>query len=328
MSETDDPAAAPEEGSPSEGVLPFYVYELRHPDTNLPFYVGKGSRNRVFQHGRGLEDVDLEDIEDGRLSEKEAQIRRIEKDGQKKVMRVIIGRYATEAEAYAVEATLIGWVYGFDALTNQVRGHGADAIRDSRQKAAWGPGETYPVVPGLDVEKMGRASGGEATAVLREIAARNGVLDKLRALQNDLRAAIEDRCLPATLTVSDPVASNAQDPFLLLAGFNERAEIMLKGQLTGDHVRVNLVPPGNDRKTERRRALEEEANAANEYKMPPNIRIVPRNRGQYALLDAPLAALLGLEAGDVHTNGVPIDNRRALLAILQKAIEIFGKKPA
>jgi hypothetical protein len=32
----------------------FYVYELRDPANNLPFYVGKGTRVRMTQHVRDV----------------------------------------------------------------------------------------------------------------------------------------------------------------------------------------------------------------------------------------------------------------------------------
>ena len=111
--------AAPSEiettASGVDTLLQYYVYELRDPRNNELFYVGKGTRDRVNHHDSPDEDADG--------TEKERRIASIREAGYPDCIRLVIGRYRTEEEAFAVEATLIKWVYGRDNLTNLVAGH-------------------------------------------------------------------------------------------------------------------------------------------------------------------------------------------------------------
>lgn len=134
------------------GLLPFYVYELSDPDTGKVFYVGKGQNKRILAHGQDLED----DVPEGDAQEspKNRRIREIQGRG-KDVRRTIIGRYESESEAFAVESTLIKWVYGFENLTNKVHGHRSDSIRMH--------GVGLDVVPGIDLELSRGEQTGEYT---------------------------------------------------------------------------------------------------------------------------------------------------------------------
>ena len=51
------------------------------------------------------------------------------KDAGNSIKQTVIGRFDTEEEAFAVECTLIHWVYGAENLTNIASGHGANSIR-------------------------------------------------------------------------------------------------------------------------------------------------------------------------------------------------------
>ena len=99
----------------------FYVYELVNSLTKEVFYIGKGTGDRAYQHKKEANNTDKSN---NRLNE----IRKIESSGGEVIERVI-GRYITEKEAFAVESTLIHWVYGRDKLKNDTGGHGCDSIR-------------------------------------------------------------------------------------------------------------------------------------------------------------------------------------------------------
>ena len=107
-------------------LLPFYVYVLMDPDTMQVFYCGKGTGTRVQQH---LPEVRTR-IANGEdlTSAKHLKIQEIYARPQEP-LEMVVGRFETDAEAFAVEATLIKWIYGFEQLTNAVQGHGCDFIR-------------------------------------------------------------------------------------------------------------------------------------------------------------------------------------------------------
>jgi hypothetical protein len=91
-----------------------YVYLLIDPDTGKPFYVGKGTSDRIFAH---VDEADSEDIKNAKLE----RIRAIRERGQE-VLHVIHRHGLTEKEAYEVEAALIDFI-GLPELTNLVGGH-------------------------------------------------------------------------------------------------------------------------------------------------------------------------------------------------------------
>jgi uncharacterized protein len=95
----------------------YYVYCLIDPETNQPFYIGKGTGNRVFNHAQAA-------IAKPDPSEKLDRIREIMSNGLK-VAHIIQRHGLTEKEAFEVEAALIDYV-GIVSLTNQVQGHYSD----------------------------------------------------------------------------------------------------------------------------------------------------------------------------------------------------------
>ncbi len=100
----------------------YYVYELVDSRNNQVFYVGKGRGERAYSH-------EEESLSSDKNNDKLNKIREIKENGGTPKVRVV-GRYETENESFAVESTLIHWVYGYDNLTNIQSGHGSNTIRD------------------------------------------------------------------------------------------------------------------------------------------------------------------------------------------------------
>lgn len=79
--------------------LRYYVYLLVHPETKIPFYVGKGAGNRVFDH--------LNEAKEGKKgTDKLDQIQDVLKKN-KTVEHVIVRHGLNEKTAYQIEASLI-----------------------------------------------------------------------------------------------------------------------------------------------------------------------------------------------------------------------------
>lgn len=96
----------------------YYVYGLIDPRTNKVFYIGKGSKNRVFEHE--MESLNNPDSEKLKLK----TIDEIKKAGFE-VEKIIINSNLTEEEAFAAEASLINAFNYVEntGLTNIVAGH-------------------------------------------------------------------------------------------------------------------------------------------------------------------------------------------------------------
>ena len=112
---------------------PYYVYLLIDPRDNKIFYVGKGTEDRVSQHEK---EVNREIV----ITKKQKILNDIYKSGMKE-KRLVVGRFDTEQESFAVEAVLIHWVYGKDNLTNDQSGHMVNYIR---------PKNNFDYLPGID----------------------------------------------------------------------------------------------------------------------------------------------------------------------------------
>ena len=95
--------------------LGYYVYTLTAPRHRRPFYVGKGTGNRVFDHASGR-------LRRTKVSDKIEKIHVIQRNRQD-VRYEIIRHGMDRAAALEVEAALIDFI-GLQELTNEIEGHG------------------------------------------------------------------------------------------------------------------------------------------------------------------------------------------------------------
>lgn len=156
---------------------PHYVYVLMDPrgkNDDAVFYVGKGSGERAKAHAREASRDAYETNESAKVS----RIKDIAAAGLKVLDRVV-ARVETAAEAHAIEAALIDWVYGRDQLTNQVSGHGHEHIRRKGDHSE----RTRLDVP---ARRIGDRNG-EYSAKLGRKNESFGTVDRLRAWRNELR---------------------------------------------------------------------------------------------------------------------------------------------
>jgi hypothetical protein len=181
----------------------FYVYALKDPNSQQPFYIGKGAYDRVNQHFRfrpivqadgvlnaedltdsfgepgnagdssiGVSPVEIfaSELEGNAETQKHQKIRELTEHGvpQEDIARVL-ARGLSSGAALAVEALLIKGVYGMSDLTNVVSGH-----HDYRFRAAgdwdYKPGFDLPCAPdgSFRPDDQGHRCGSYYVYVLRD----------------------------------------------------------------------------------------------------------------------------------------------------------------
>lgn len=91
--------------------LSYYVYLYIDPETDIPFYVGKGKGDRVYAH-----------LKDDTDCEKTRYIRQLRKRGLSPKIEILIHGLEDEETAYRVEMAAIE-LLGIKQLKNCVRGH-------------------------------------------------------------------------------------------------------------------------------------------------------------------------------------------------------------
>lgn len=95
--------------------LKYYVYLLIDPETDEPFYVGKGKENRVFAHVNCALETEL-------ASDKYDEIRRIIDKGLR-VKHLIVRHGLTEKVAFEIESALIDTFKYIPAFNRFIKGN-------------------------------------------------------------------------------------------------------------------------------------------------------------------------------------------------------------
>ncbi len=255
---------------------PYYVYLLTDPrESHSIFYVGKGKGDRAYAH-------ETEAADENKDTKKIEKIKQIKEGGMTHGI-VVVGRYETEAEAFAVEATLIKWVYGFNILTNAIQGHRHESIR---------PKDNYENLAGIDIPRLLRGLGdGTYTREQKETIIHNRIYEKLTWLQEELKVNLQE------YSVSDPDITKPQDPCVWVEGFHENIKAQVKLQLTGEKVIINFRPTSSSR-----HARDEFTKNVEAYGFES------KNKGHYA----PLPNL---------NNGIRIDCIETIQSVLLSAIK-------
>ena len=253
---TEDPSGA----QYIELIKPYYVYALADPFLdNEIFYVGKGKAQRGYDH---LKDALKQDTPD---SKKISRIRLIRDQGSEPLVRVI-ARFDTEDAAFAVESTLIHWVYGFGNLTNDQPGHGSRQVR-SRDEGL------IPELPGIDIAKRIKVAG-KRTGYLDDIISNHQRLGHLEMMQ-DLCDFLKGRGIPLE---DDEVIGLEGGRYLgLRIPLNSCVRLVL--HITdSDRHSIILNLRSNSEKADDRRNFSEFVSK--------EFQIEPKNDGRYAKLES------------------------------------------
>jgi hypothetical protein len=246
-------AIVTDQSNPEEKRLyDYYVYELRDPRNNKIFYVGMGQGSRIYFHGNDKKSSG---------HPKEMRIAEIKNNGFSDCLRVIIGSYETSEEAFAVEATLINWVYGQENLTNIDPGRHSWCLRPASQRGAKeiSGSVEYPPMDGIDRPKPVRSFDGAYTQNQQQLIEQNDIEIKLNWLAAEIKKRKDNGVEELkNITVIGPNMKRSQDPELVLLINQTPVYANLKLQLTGKSVSFNLRPKSRSSREEFVKLLTEE----------------------------------------------------------------------
>ncbi len=213
----------------------WYVYELRDPTNGEVFYVGKGQGDRIDDHEREAEKAKNNSSEEEE-DEKITKLERINKILQKgdEVIKIVIGRYKTEAEALAVESTLMHWVYGHpnqvsnSSLTNIQSGHSHKNIRVR---------DYFGEVEGLDIDRTPRQTG-QYTADLEESNKKYNVAQNLK----NIEGALVKHNIPENEIIDKSYRANNPSIYIKIGNY-ANIQLLLRGSSSGNVI-INIRPSG------------------------------------------------------------------------------------
>lgn len=173
--------------------IAYYVYGLIDPRGNVPFYIGKGKDNRVFQHARGA-------LKDATDSDKISRIREIIGEGLAVEHLIIRHGIETEKEALEIESALIDFASKFlGGMSNIAGGHHADArglMSVQEVRARYGAENLTAIGPDCVIININRSfSRGMSAAAIYEVTRGNWVIDSkkikgIRTVLADYRGLI------------------------------------------------------------------------------------------------------------------------------------------
>lgn len=137
----------------------FYVYALCEDD--MPFYIGKGQGERIWQHEKETDNLLKELIKEYELSEEETQEFKekhkkiIELSNNGKLKRVIIKWGLTEQEAFMAESALINLLKIMPNinLSNIANGHASKKEKDKNGSTAACLDDKFDHYPPLDIKE-------------------------------------------------------------------------------------------------------------------------------------------------------------------------------
>ena len=234
---------------------PYYVYALIDPtQDNQIFYIGKGTKVRGLDHIKEAKELE-------KTSPKLDRIRKIENQNSEVLVRVLC-RFDTEPEAFAVEAILIHWVYGYENLTNIGSGHGVKFIRDINQK--------FPELKGIDIPKKLKISGKITTGYTQEIIERHASYNHIE-LAEDLRDYLSSNNIPG---INNEILGLENGRYIgFTIDVNKTAQLVIQLTDTSTHnVIFNLKP-----------ITQKKADRDNFIKFVNTIPMLDyRNKGKYA----------------------------------------------
>ena len=269
---------------------PHYVYGLVDPRDGDVFYVGKGQNGRIKEHERAARSDEAAE------TAKNKHIRAIHAAG-KEVEGRVIARFDTQAEAFAVEAVLIHWMYGRrieegGPLTNIQAGHGHRHVR---------PMGNLQRRPGLDVpDRIAIEPGKYSRDRLGELLSA-GIPDIAREVLDRVREGLVRRGIDLEF----------DDPRVVESG---RYIASVAKLCNGVVMRLQFDP----RKliTNVRATDETEGGRDSFTQAVTKIGLEPKKHGRYAWLDGWLR------------NDLDFTDTGAILGRIQSAYDLFGQSPA
>lgn len=204
------------------------------------------SLNESLPRGNEVGDSNESTEDDSAESPKERQIREI-KDGGREVLECILGRFDTEAEAYAVESILIQWVYGRigfgGILTNIQPGHHHIHIRSRGN---------FEKNERLDIPQKMRSDSGEySRQALQKLVDRN-IPEIAEDAVSHLREMIDnDPDLKGKIDIDAPIFMESGRYVGAITRFGEE-NVVLRLQFTCNSLGTNLRAVDENRKESRK----------------------------------------------------------------------------